>query len=99
MSSIASPRLELAKRYLQSDYTKDDFLSDELREGLWELAGEAAIKGDLETCELATDRIPLDVAFFLNMKEYFSKEELTEVVKGFNMSAVIGLFGENYLEN
>ena len=99
MSSIASPRLELANRYLQSDYPKDDFLSDELREGLWGLAGEAAMKGDLETCELATDRLPLDVGFFLNMKEYFPKDELAEIVKGFNMSGVIELLGKNYLEN
>ena len=97
MNSVNSPRLELAKCYLQSDYPKDDSLSDELREGLWELAGEAAMKGDLKMCDLATDRLPLDMGFFLDMKEYFPKEELAEIVKYMNMGKIIETLGENYL--
>lgn len=99
MNDTASPRIALAKSYLQSDFHKDDPLSDDLQEGLWELAGEAVMKGDMELCDRATDRLPLDVEFFCGMKMFYRKEELAEIVKGFNMSKVIEVFGENYLED
>lgn len=39
----------------------------------------------------------MDVTFFLNMKMFYSKEELAEIVKGFNMGDVIEALGEDYL--
>ena len=51
----------------------------------------------MELSDRAADRLPLDVAFFLNMKMFYSKEELAEIVKGFNMGDVIAAFGEDYL--
>lgn len=89
--------IELAKIYLQSAFPKDEALSEDLREGLWALAGDAAMQGDMELSDRATDRLPMDVTFFLNMKMFYSKEELAEIVKGFNMGNVIEAFGEDYL--
>ena len=89
--------IELAKTYLQSAFPKDEAPSADLREGLWALAGDAAMQGDMELSDRAADRLPLDVAFFLNMKMFYSKEELAEIVKGFNMGDVIAAFGEDYL--
>ena len=86
--------IELAKTYLQSAFPKDEALSADLREGLWALAGDAAMQGDMELSDRAADRLPLDVAFFLNMKMVY---ELAEIVKGFNMGDVIAAFGEDYL--
>lgn len=89
---------ELAEGYLQSDFFKDTPISAELWEGLWALAGDAALKGDMELCERAMDSLPLEVEFFCGMKFFYSKEELGEIVKEFNMSKVIEVFGESYLE-
>ena len=87
----------MAKTYLQSAFPKDEALSEDLREGLWALAGDAAMQGDMELSDRATDRLPMDVTFFLNMKMFYSKEELAEIVKGFNMGEVIEALGEDYL--
>ena len=87
----------MAKTYLQSAFPKDEALSEDLREGLWALAGDAAMQGDMELSDGATDRLPMDVTFFLNMKMFYSKEELAEIVKGFNMGDVIEALGEDYL--
>ena len=89
--------ISLAKTYLQSAFPKDEALSEDLREGLWALAGDAAMQGDMELSDRATDRLPMDVTFFLNMKMFYSKEELAEIVKGFNMGDVIEALGEDYL--
>lgn len=97
MTIAARANIELARKYLESDFPKDAILSEELSEGLWELAGEAVMHGDLEMCDRAMDTLPLDVNFFLDMKMYFPKEALAEFVKGFNMSKVIEVFGEDYL--
>ncbi|MDL2271807.1 hypothetical protein LJC23_02100 [Desulfovibrio sp. OttesenSCG-928-I05] len=99
MTDTVSPSIELARSYLQSDFPKDDPLSEVLVESLWALAGEAAVKGDLELCDRATDRLPLDVEFFYDMKMFYPKEVLAEIVKGFNMGKVIEFFGEDYLES
>ena len=87
----------MAKTYLQSAFPKDEALSEDLREGLWALAGDAAMQGDMELSDRATDRLPMDVTFFLNMKMFYSKEELAEIVKGFNMGDVIEALGEDSL--
>ena len=87
----------MAKTYLQSAFPKDEALSEDLREGLWALAGDAAMQGDMELSDRATDRLPMDVTFFLNMKMFYYKEELAEIVKGFNMGDVIEALGEDYL--
>ena len=87
----------MAKTYLQSAFPKDEALSEDLREGLWALAGDAAMQGDMELSDRATDILPMDVKFFLNMKMFYSKEELAEIVKGFNMGDVIEALGEDYL--
>lgn len=87
----------MAKTYLQSAFPKDEALSEDLREGLWALAGDAAMQGDMDLSDRATDRLPMDVTFFLNMKMFYSKEELAEIVKGFNMGDVIEALGEDYL--
>ena len=55
------------------------------------------MQGDMELPDRATDRLPMDVTFFLNMKMFYSKEELAEIVKGFNMGDVIEALGEDYL--
>lgn len=97
MTVTASISIELARNYLQSDFPKDEALSADLREGLWALAGDAAMRGDMDLLDRATDRLPLDVAFFLGMKMFYSKEELAKIVKGFNMGDVIEVLGEDYL--
>ncbi len=91
------PSAELAKAYLQSNFPKDDPLSDELSESLWSLAGDAALQGDMELSERAMDRIPMDAAFFLELKMLLPKEDVAQIVEGMNMSKVIELFGEDYL--
>lgn len=93
----ASPSVELAKSYLLSNPPKDELLSEELEEALWDFAGDAAMKGDMEMCDRAMDKMPLDVAFFLELRMLLPKETVAGIVEGMNMSKVIELLGEDYL--
>lgn len=70
-----SPSTELAKAYLQSNFPKDSPVSDELTESLWNLAGEAALQGNMELSYQAMERMPMDAAFFFGVENTSSQRD------------------------
>ena len=98
MNNLVAPQsLELAKGYLSSNPPKDAPLSEEMENALYDFAADAAMQGDTKMCDHALDMVPMDAAFFLELRMLLPKETVAEIVDGMNMSKVVALLGENYL--